>query len=128
VKMSTRNWGDLWDLLIALMSREPIFVEIMFWLGVAFLAVMVLEGLRSSFFPKRTTEAAPSASAPSIEGADEPMTLAQAQSHIPANMAEESAASVPVASRQIYQTIDRSRVFRSSPRQTRILGTRKQPG
>jgi hypothetical protein len=125
--MGTRSWGGLWHLLIQLMSHEPIFVEIMAWVGVAFLAVMALEGIRSSFFPKRT-ESAVSTKPTAFQAADEPMTLAQAQSQIPVSIAEESTPQVFTASPTVYQTVSRPRTFRSSPRETRILGARKQSG
>jgi hypothetical protein len=119
VTMSTRSWGDLWNLLITLMSREPIFVQIMFWLGLAFLAVMVLEGLRSSFAPKRAIDITPKT--PS-EFSEKPITLAEAKMHVRPTVREE----LPQDTFTISQhQINRPRAFRSTARKMRVLGVSK---
>jgi len=49
--MSHAGWGDIWNLGLALVRAQPVHIQILIGLGVAFLAVMVLEGLRASFLP-----------------------------------------------------------------------------
>ncbi len=52
--MSHAGWLDVWTLVLALISREPPVVVILFWLAVAFAVLMIAEGLRASFFPFRS--------------------------------------------------------------------------
>jgi hypothetical protein len=47
------EWKDVGDLVIKLVGREPPFVQILYVLGVAFSAVMFLEGVRANFLPAR---------------------------------------------------------------------------
>jgi hypothetical protein len=49
--MSHAGWGDVWNLTLAVVSAQTIPVQILIGLSAAFLAVMVLEGLRASFMP-----------------------------------------------------------------------------
>ena len=49
--MSHAGWGNIWNLVLALVRAQPIQIQILVGLGLAFLAVMVLEGLRASFLP-----------------------------------------------------------------------------
>lgn len=52
--MNIAAWEDLWRSAVALFAREPIEFRIGAALVAAFLALMVLEGLRASFIPRRT--------------------------------------------------------------------------
>jgi hypothetical protein len=49
--MSHAGWGSVWNLVLALLRAQPVQIQILIGLAVAFLAVMVLEGLRASFLP-----------------------------------------------------------------------------
>jgi len=53
------EWKDVGDLIVRLVSREPPFVQILYVLGAAFTAVMVLEGVRANFLPARKHSARP---------------------------------------------------------------------
>ncbi len=57
--MRDGRWGDVWNALIAALAHEPVELRILFWLVVAFLTVMALEGMRSSFAPRRAPKARP---------------------------------------------------------------------
>ncbi len=57
--MRDGRWGDVWDSLIAALAHEPVELRILFWLVVAFLTVMALEGMRSSFVPRRAPKSRP---------------------------------------------------------------------
>ncbi len=48
VGMSTAGWLDVWHLVVAIVVRQPPFAQVMFATGGVFLAVMALEGIRSS--------------------------------------------------------------------------------
>jgi len=47
------SWGDVWRLALGVFAGQRIEVRILIGLLAAFLALMVIEGLRASFFPKR---------------------------------------------------------------------------
>ena len=49
--MSHAGWGDVWNLVLALMRAQPVQFQILMGLTVAFAAVMIVEGLRASFLP-----------------------------------------------------------------------------
>jgi hypothetical protein len=51
--MSYAAWKDLGLRAVALISHEPPPTQIFIWLFIAFLALMVLEGLRANFLPAR---------------------------------------------------------------------------
>ncbi|MDE2162439.1 MAG: hypothetical protein KGJ53_04690 [Alphaproteobacteria bacterium] len=66
--MSHAGWGALWNQTLALLGAESIQIRILVGLGVAFVALMIVEGLRVSFLPaarKRRAARAPAASMPS---------------------------------------------------------------
>ncbi len=46
--MNKAGWVDVWHLALAVVSRQPPFVQIMCATGVVFIAVMAVEGLRTS--------------------------------------------------------------------------------
>ena len=47
-QMSKAGWVDVWHLVLAIMSRQPPFIQIMYATGAVFIAVMALEGVRTS--------------------------------------------------------------------------------
>lgn len=49
--MSYAGWGEVWKHVLALYGGEPIAFRIFLGLAVAFVALMILEGLRTSFLP-----------------------------------------------------------------------------
>ena len=51
--MSHAGWKDVLDLALALIARESAPAQIFIFLMLAFVALMVLEGLRANFFPWR---------------------------------------------------------------------------
>jgi hypothetical protein len=46
--MNTAGWLDVWHMVLAIVARQPPFAQIMFATGAVFVAVMALEGLRTS--------------------------------------------------------------------------------
>ena len=56
--MRTQTWTDVWNLFLDVIARESVPVQIFAGLAVAFIAVMALEGLRASFFPKQIADGA----------------------------------------------------------------------
>ena len=46
--MGNAGWAQVWHLVLAIVARQPPFVEIMIATGAVFVAVMALEGIRSS--------------------------------------------------------------------------------
>lgn len=53
------NWSDVWKLGLSVFAHQRIEVQILLGLLAAFLAIMVLEGLRASFFIRRRGAAIP---------------------------------------------------------------------
>jgi hypothetical protein len=51
--MSRAGWIDVWNSALAAIAAEPVWFQIAIALGAAFAAVMCLEGIRASFFPRR---------------------------------------------------------------------------
>ena len=51
-----REWHDIGILIGGLVAKEPPFIQIAIVLSAAFTALMILEGLRVNFIPRRTTE------------------------------------------------------------------------
>jgi hypothetical protein len=51
--MNHAGWGDVWRVAIATIATEPVWMQLALALGAAFAAVMCLEGIRASFFPRR---------------------------------------------------------------------------
>jgi hypothetical protein len=130
LSMSSHSWTDVWKLFLEKMSGESIVMQIAIGLGVALVAVMVLEGLRASFFPKRILEAvalrnaaaplAPTPSAPpAMDVKQEDMRAAWMAPVQPAY-----AQSLAYA-RQARITVNPQTYRRSSPQQLRIIGQRK---
>jgi hypothetical protein len=127
--MSAHNWTDVWKLFLDTLSRENIAMQIGVGLGAAFFAVMALEGVRASFFPKRIAEAVALRNVQPV-----PVTLAPPPQEVafPAPEQDMRAAAWPAAPQQpvgysllprITVNADTSR--RSSPRPLRVIGARK---
>lgn len=51
--MILSQWKAVWDMAASAFLREPIQWQMAIGLGMAFLTLMVLEGLRANFFPAR---------------------------------------------------------------------------
>ncbi|MEI9988873.1 MAG: hypothetical protein WDM86_02440 [Rhizomicrobium sp.] len=47
--MNKAGWLDVWHLALAVAARQPPFVQIMYATGAVFIAVMAIEGVRTSF-------------------------------------------------------------------------------
>lgn len=58
--MHGAGWQDIVEGIINLVAHEPPFVQILIGLGAAFCALMVLEGLRANFVPRRSARPAKS--------------------------------------------------------------------
>jgi hypothetical protein len=54
--MSYAEWKDLGVHAVGLISREPPPAQIFIWLSIAFLVLMVIEGLRANFLPARRSQ------------------------------------------------------------------------
>lgn len=126
VKMSSHSWLDVWNLFLELLSRQSIAAQIAAGLGAAFVAVMTLEGLRASFFPKRILKglalrdavpAPPACAAPAAEEAD--IRTAWTPVDVPAF--PPAAPANPL----LRPPVNAAFVRRSSPRRMRIIGQRK---
>jgi len=63
--MNVSAWGHLWGAATMLFAQEPIQIRIAMALVAAFTALMVVEGLRASFIPRRTRRVPQSAPGPS---------------------------------------------------------------
>jgi len=126
--MSARSWGDVWNLTLQLMSREPIFLQIVAWLGVALFAVMALDGLRSNFFPRRAPPSKPlepPGAEPEIVAPPQMIEAEPASLVTNGTLARFAPPKAAFVQQPVHQMVNRPRAFRSSPRQTRVLGTRK---
>jgi hypothetical protein len=51
--MNSADWKAVWDAAIVAYGHQPMEIRVGLALAVAFLALMVLEGLRASFLPQR---------------------------------------------------------------------------
>jgi hypothetical protein len=51
--MHMGGWIDLGKSALALIHAQPIQYQVFSWLAVAFVVVMFLEGIRSSFYKRR---------------------------------------------------------------------------
>jgi len=51
------DWYEIGMRIVGLVAKEPPFIQIAVSLAVAFAALMILEGLRASFAPRRSAEA-----------------------------------------------------------------------
>ncbi len=58
VRIVQANWSDVWNLALAVFSHQRIEVQILIGLAAALGALMIIEGLRASFFPRRRAQAA----------------------------------------------------------------------
>ncbi|HUJ04343.1 MAG TPA: hypothetical protein VLW75_11940 [Rhizomicrobium sp.] len=115
--MGAGNWSGLWSAFLALLAREPAHVNILAALAAAFLAVMALEGIRSSFFPRRMVAIAskPQAENPATGDGDSYQTHASAAFE----------PMLPAAPPRTAEKVKRAFPRRSSPAAPRILGVRK---
>src|SRR5215475_5196587 len=52
------EWKDIWTLAFQAVARQPPPLQIFFWLCVAFVVLMFVEGLRASFLPRGSREGA----------------------------------------------------------------------
>ena len=50
------EWHEIGVLIAGMVAKEPPFVQIVIGLSAAFAVLMILEGLRASFIPRRTSE------------------------------------------------------------------------
>lgn len=50
------EWHEIGVAIAGVVTKEPPFVQIAIGLSAAFAALMILEGLRASFVPRRTSE------------------------------------------------------------------------
>ncbi|HEX2591201.1 MAG TPA: hypothetical protein VHL34_06880 [Rhizomicrobium sp.] len=57
----------VWSLLGSVVVRQPVPMQILIGLGVAFAALMVIEGIRASFFRRAAAVAAPEPAAPVMD-------------------------------------------------------------
>jgi hypothetical protein len=129
--MSSHSWLDVWKVFLDVVSREGIAMQIAIVLGTAFVAVMALEGIRASFFPKRIAEsvalreAAPPPQ-PTLSAAP-PLPMPAA----PAQQDEIRAAWTASPEPLVYTpppqhvTVNADCARRSSPRRMRVIGQRK---
>jgi hypothetical protein len=113
--MRAHDWTDVWNLFLNWMSHQNIPAQIAIGLGAAFIAVMAVEGIRASFFPKRIVEsvalrnaAPPPARSASIMPQEEPGAV----------WSEAPVAAAPV-------TVNAEAVRRSGPQRLRVNGPRK---
>jgi hypothetical protein len=51
--MNQAEWKDVGSLVVSLIGRQPVPMQIFSWLLVVFLALMLIEGLRATFLPRR---------------------------------------------------------------------------
>jgi hypothetical protein len=124
--MSSHSWTDVWKLFLDLLSRESVAIQIAAGLGAAFVAVMTLEGLRASFFPKRIADGATlrNAQSPAAPAFSEPSQSASPEEDMRAaarNPEPEPISHIPLP--RFAVNADTSR--RSSPRLMRVIGQRK---
>ncbi len=86
--MISADWKAVWDALMVAYGHQPIEMRVGLALAAAFLVLMVLEGLRASFLPRRPAPApAPRANAapPPVVAIPEP-AKPQAMAPTPARM------------------------------------------
>ncbi len=69
------GWADVWHLVLAIISRQAPFVQVMSWTGAVFFLVMAIEGIRSSILAMTRSGEATVTSAPVAEIASPPMAL-----------------------------------------------------
>jgi hypothetical protein len=122
--MGSHSWTDVWKLFLDLLSRENIAMQIAIGLGAAFLAVMALEGIRASFFPKRIVESAALRSvAPSAASAAAPSASSPPKDDMRAawNLPQEPVAYMPLP----RNTVNADQARRSTPQPLRVIGARK---
>ena len=50
------GWREIGMLIAGMVAKEPPYIQIAIGLSAAFIALMILEGLRASFVPRRTYE------------------------------------------------------------------------
>ena len=55
--MSYAGWGEIWKLALAQFGAQPIQLRILIGLGIAFVVLMIVEGLRVSFISSRRSPA-----------------------------------------------------------------------
>ncbi len=119
--MRAGGWADVWTLILELISRELVPIRIAAGLAVAFVFVMVLEGLRASFFPKHIAERV-AAVEPAREEEDAgPSGHSFGSTEQQRSMAFGAAG----ASDREFAMVNSNSAFRSSPQQLRVLRARK---
>ena len=128
-KMSAHSWTDVWKLFLELLSRESIAVQIAAGLGAAFIAVMALEGIRASFFPRRIIEgvalrAATPPAPPSRSAAPvmDDMDIRAGWDPVDAFVFPQA---VVTTGPRPGAMVNASYIRRSSPRHLRVIGARK---
>ena len=50
------GWREIGVAIVGMVAKEPPYIQIAIGLSVAFIALMILEGLRASFAPRRRSE------------------------------------------------------------------------
>ena len=53
VSAMAAEWKDIWTVTSQVVAQQPPPIQIFFWMGVVFIVLMVVEGLRASFLPRR---------------------------------------------------------------------------
>jgi hypothetical protein len=66
--MSHAEWKDVVVTAVGLINRQPTPFQIFTWLGIAFVAVLVIEGFRVNFFPARRAYAVPTVARAAAQG------------------------------------------------------------
>jgi hypothetical protein len=53
------GWHEIGMAIVGMVAKEPPYIQIAIGLAAAFVALMILEGLRASFMPRRRSEPSP---------------------------------------------------------------------
>lgn len=109
--MSHADWSDVLRLTIALVAAQRTPFQIFSWLGLAFGALMFVEGVRASFFPKRAV-ATPAATEGSHGSTAQQETTRNAARGINGNSASLSRTAPTRNSKKLAHSPTRQRFFR----------------
>jgi hypothetical protein len=108
--MHQAGWSDVWHMTLGIVGRQPPFLQIAIVTGVAFVLVMVLEGVRSSLVAIRAAHrAAPPLAPPPAEVVER-----AAPSLAPSSSRSFSAPRVIQAARRPKPLTVRARKFRDT--------------
>jgi hypothetical protein len=111
---SMQDWLDVWHTVLAIVARQPPFAQIMIATGAVFVAVMALEGIRTSLLAIRHAHKTVPAPAPHEALPPEPVTLA-----MPAAPRAAKAFSARATARPAAAAPRRPKPLTLSPRQFR---------